>query len=259
MSNQRGKLEQEHLSYSQLSEYAQCPRKYYYRRIAKVPARPAYALVSGKAMHEGLERHNLELLQGNHTTQEDIIEAGVEHIRQCPEGDDLEVPRLRIIDLFVREARPAIGAYLKDAEPKILDSDIMGIVEEVSFELAGLPCVGYIDLHTSNGVWDYKFVGRRKSEKEVAVDPQLVLYKHVTGATQAGLVCLVRESPVAQAVEQPHDESIQAGVMDWANSVAKAIAVSKESGVWCRADPRAFTCGQTCPFYFHCYRKETCK
>ena len=254
--DQRAKLTQDdgHLSYSQLTEFSGCPRKYYYHRIAKILSKPAFDLVSGKAFHVGLEIHNQELIKGAHTNAKDIIDAGVEHIKASPEGDDLEIPRGRAIDLFVTEAKPSAGEYLDKAEPTLLRQDIVGIEEEIRFELGGFNFLGYIDLRTSDTIFDYKFTGRRKSAKEVAVDPQLILYRQHFNLKAGGLVCLIRERPVADIVMQEPNDAITAGVLDWAQSIVTGIKSAKETGVWPRCDPRSWTCGPKCAYYHQCFK-----
>lgn len=256
MSNQRDKIEGEHLSYSQLSEFAGCPRKYFLKRIKKIPAKPAYDLVSGKAVHSGLEHHNLSVVQGHATPLREIIEIGAEHIKACPEGDDLEIPRGRAVDMFVRETTKTVGTYLEKVEPEILKDDIVGIEEEVRFQLGGMDFLGFVDLRTTGGIIDYKLVSRRKSEKEVKVDPQLILYRRHFGLSSGGLALLLREKAVSELVIQQSDPNIEAGVIDWAESIVEAIKTAKATNVWPRADPRAWQCGPTCPYFYQCWRKN---
>jgi hypothetical protein len=255
--DQRAKLTQDdgHMSYSQLTEFAGCPRKYYHHRVAKVLAKPAFALVSGKALHVGLETHNKELIRGTHTSVKDIIDAGAEHIRGTPEGDDLEIPRGRAIDLFVTEAKPTAGEYLKSAEPEILKQEIIGIEEEIKFSLGGVPFLGYIDLRTTDTVLDYKLISRRKSAKEVASDPQLILYRQHFNAKAGGLVCLLRERAVAEIVMQDTTPAIVNGVLDWAASIVLGIQAARINGVWPRCDPRAWQCGPICAYYGICFKE----
>lgn len=258
MPNQRDLLPDDgHMSYSQLSEFAQCPRKYKLHRVDKIPTRPVFALVSGKAVHAGLEMHNLARIQGEGLSAKDIIEVGVGTIEGNPECTEVEgLTREQVKDTFAKSTGPAVASYLRDTEPKIADQSIIGVEQEIRFELGGVPFIGYVDLHTEEAIWDYKLTERKKSEKEVASDPQLILYRTQLRTPRAGLLCLMRNRGDSQLSEQPLTSPMVSGVMDWALSIVRGIQTARTTDVWPRADPRSFYCGRTCPYYYHCFKGE---
>lgn len=47
----------EHLSFSQVNTYNACPRRYFLSRVRGAPATPAWYLLTGSAIHDGIEQY----------------------------------------------------------------------------------------------------------------------------------------------------------------------------------------------------------
>ena len=67
----------DHLSYSSVNTYQQCPLKWYFRYVEKIPEEViGSALVFGCAIHSGIERHFQTLLEtDNAPTTEELLES----------------------------------------------------------------------------------------------------------------------------------------------------------------------------------------
>jgi ATP-dependent helicase/DNAse subunit B len=59
---------------SSINTYNQCPRKYYYQYILKLPTRPSIHLVRGNIAHSVLE----DFFSITHLTLESVMEEGFE-------------------------------------------------------------------------------------------------------------------------------------------------------------------------------------
>lgn len=68
----------EHLSWSQVSEYARCSKAYQLRRLYEAPVTPATWLFGGSLVHTAIEMYNLALVAGESPDPEVVWAAAVE-------------------------------------------------------------------------------------------------------------------------------------------------------------------------------------
>jgi len=255
----RKKIDYDHKSISQIVEYNICARYYYYHRIVGSYIPPYYKPTSGKLIHDGLERHNKERVRGQRgLTASQILEVAVTSLEQMENVSDLDLPLGKAKDQLVLDGVPPVGRYLGVTE-RVFDEVPVGeddVEKFMEFEFAGHKFVGYADLVLPSKVVDYKLVGRRKSAKDVLVDPQLHLYTSVLGRP-ASFVQLVRGKEVAEHTPQKQDERVANGVLGWIADTAKAIDVSKETGVFPRCHPGHWKCTKDmCPFFNRCFPRK---
>ena len=254
----RKKLDYDHYSISQIIEYSLCPKYYYYHRIEGRYVPPLYNMTAGKLVHAGLEEHNKEKVRGRQgLTAKQILEVAVAGLEQMEDASELDVPVAKAKDQLNLDGRPPVGRYLGVTErtfdeAPVSEDDVERFAE---FEFAGHKFVGYMDLVLPSRIVDYKLLGRRKSAKEVQVDPQLHLYSHVLGRP-AGFVQLVKGREVADHTPQPQDERTARGVLLWVEDMVRAIESSKQTGMFPRCSPAHWKCGKQCPFYPRCFRRK---
>lgn len=249
------RTEQPHYSWSQVSLWLRCPRRYYYQYIDRLPMRPVYALCSGKALHVGMEEHNRALVAGKRLPAKDIVEAGVAHLELDEAITELERPDWK--DDFVREVTPPAGHYVAYTEAEQLGSEapveLEDVEREIWFEVAGQPFLGYVDLVLPSRLLDYKFLGRRKSAQDVMFDGQLTLYRQVLGR-EAGFVQCIRKREVAEYTPQVQSEHVTRGVVAAVEDAVKSIEAAKVSGLFPRCDPKSWACSEAmCPFWRKCF------
>lgn len=255
----RKKIEYDHLSISQINEYSICPRFYYYHRVVGSYIPPYYLPASGKLIHDGLEEHNKERVRGRKgLTPSQILEIAVTGLESMPNVSDLDLPLGKAKDKLVLDGTPPTGRYLGVTE-RVFDELPVGeddVERLMEFEFAGYKFVGYADLVLPSRIVDYKLVGRRKSAKEVLIDPQLHLYTHVLGRP-ASFVQLVRGKEIAEHTPQPQEERMARGVLGWVADTAKAIETSKQTDVWPRCSPGHWKCSkERCPFWGRCFPRK---
>lgn len=245
----------DHLSYSQLNEFSMCPRRYYYNRIEKLKMRPAWPLVAGKAVHEGLEEHNRERMKGRKgLLPSEMLEVAVMSIEQREDVSEMEMSVDEAKDRLTKEAVPPLATYTGYTEQEIGD-DVVDVEKRLDFEFAGEKFVGYIDVEFGESLVDYKFTARRKSKKDIEVDPQLILYSEVVEKPGA-FVTLLKKKEVAEYDEQNPSKRVRHGVLTWLRDMVRAIKRAKKSGDFRQTDPRNWQCGETCPFYYKCFGRS---
>ena len=257
--SERKKIDYDHKSISQINEYSMCARHYYYHRVVGSYMPPYFKPTSGKLLHDGLEAHNKERVRGRKgLTTSQVLEVAVTGLEQMENVADLDLPLGKAKDQLVLDGTPPVGRYLGITERvfgevPVSEDDVERFME---FEFDGHKFVGYADLVLPSRILDYKLVGRRKSAKEVLIDPQLHLYTH-TLKKPASFVQLVRGKEVAEHTPQPEDERVASGVLGWIADTAKAIDTSKETGVWPRCSPGHWKCSKGyCPFYNRCWPRK---
>lgn len=238
------------LSWSQVNQYARCPRAYYFQRIQELLSRPAYALVSGSSAHKGLEIRNREVLSGGEPPAPDaVVEAAV----AAWEDSDFEDKR-KEKDRFVEDVSSPITEYCKKIAPSV-DARLTGVEEQIDFEIGGVPFLGFCDVVCEDRFADYKLIGRRKTEKDVRIDPQFMLYSEVLGR-HGDMVGLLRGGKAYLAQARPTKEE-RACVLGWVRSVVAQIKTARASGDFPRCDPRSWYCSRTgCEYWFECYGRK---
>jgi hypothetical protein len=207
-----------HVSFSQLSMYLRCSMQYYFRYILGLKDKPKVSLSIGKGGHAALEWNAKSKIRTGH---DQPVEAVVQKASD-------------FMDHYIREV--PVSEYEKDMEPGAAKDRFLGatrvfqtrdapkitpIMAELEFNLdlnkyldEPLPepiriVNGKIDILSTDRdmflavedvapivVDDYKFAGRKKSQDEVNISPQITLYntvvKEVVGKwpSKSGLVVL---------------------------------------------------------------------
>lgn len=254
----RADIDRPHLSWSQVSLFQRCPRRYYYQYIERLPMRPVYALASGKAMHAGLEQHHLELVRGvGGLSSEAIVDCAVAHFEGQEDVGELEIAKGKATDLLVKEIAPPVCHYVNFTEREELGREVPvaedDVEREIWFEVAGEPFVGYVDLVLPSTVLDYKLLGRRKTAQDVERDGQGVLYRRALGKPFAFVQCL-RGKEVSELTQQVTAEHVERGIYAAIEDAVRSIAVAKQTGHFPRCDPKSWACSEKwCPFFRKCY------
>jgi hypothetical protein len=253
----RLKIDYPHYSISQLQEHERCPRYYYYNRIEGRWVRPVYNLAAGKAMHRGLELHNLELAKGAAgLSVKDMIEIGITHMESAEDKDEMDMPFAKAKDKFAVDGTPPAGKYRTITERKVLEAgDISeeGVEQFVETEIAGHKVVGFLDLVLPGIIVDYKLIGKRKSAAQVERDPQLVLYEHIL-KRPGSFVQLIKGRETAEFTKRKSSAQVTAGVLAWVADRIEAIERDKKTGVFPRVHPASWVCGPRCPFFQDCFQ-----
>lgn len=251
-----------HLSFSQLNCYLKCPRFYRFKYVEELPMRPLYVMASGSAVHKGMEENNKALvLTGSGLSAKDMLELSVTMLEYTPGVEEMDVKLPKAKDQLVREAGPTLCEYKNSFETKVLgDSAPDGhiplstedVERELQFEFAGEFFVGYVDVILPCGIIDYKFSSRRKSQHMVDRDMQLWLYRRQLNLP-GSFVQLLRGKESVHLAPQHAPEHVGRGVINCAESVVRAIKISKETGSFPQCDPTSWWCDQDCPFYRKCF------
>lgn len=248
--------EKDHYSLSQVKVFTMCQYKYFLQYVKKLPYCINYSMVSGRALHAGLEENNLDLLEGaKGLTTSEIVEVAVTEYEEETEGlEDFDLDIDQGKDKLVKEITPTTKKYLEEVQPQLLEDGLVSAEEEIVLDVCHSPFIGYIDVTTEEMLFDYKTLSRRKSKQEINYDPQLVVYEKASGK-QGGFVQLMRGKDAAEIALPQRTKRTTKKIWTWVRSVVTQIKKAKKSGDFLKCDPTSWVCNK-CPFRFKCFYRN---
>jgi hypothetical protein len=235
-----------------------CPQKWFNEKVLGQRQRANLAMLTGSAVHKGLETHNLLRKDGGlGLSADDVVECSVAELKARDDITEIDESIGEATDTLVQAITGPVNHYLGATEVKVWrdgDPTKVGVEEEILWEVAGIPFVGYIDLNPDGApLIDFKLTGRRKSAHQVAFDGQLALYSMVK-EKPAAFVQLLRGRPQSVYAEQEPTAQLQKGVLGWLEGCVKGMEQARKTGVVGRAQPGDWLCKLgMCPFWDQCY------
>lgn len=249
------------LSFTQLSTFAKCPRRYYlaYEQGIKIP--PPFVLTDGRCYHKAAEAGNLALLNGRALTAAALAEHYHTALDCALATEEIQVTKGEV-DTARDIAGPLLAEYHGTVYPHLRPRE--GGVEhriDTLWQVDGSPVsfCGVVDLIEADGrILDYKSVGRFHGADAVRHSAQLHLYAGHLGGLDVGHIQLVKSRhPRVERVDVTLSPAAVRNTRRWAEDQARAIVACRASGVWPQCDRESWTCGEgNCGFYGICYLTE---
>lgn len=159
----------DHLSYSSISTYQRCPRKWKFRYLEKIPTRSSAPLAFGGAFHNTIEAY---LKEGG-----DLLAHWEEFWEDKTEEEDVDFDAETDEALFQQGVEmfqsPSIRNGLAQIRPlKIGDTPMIETKVSLEVENVPVPVIGYVDIITEDNLpGDFKTSARKwgatKAEKEI--------------------------------------------------------------------------------------------
>lgn len=242
----------DHTSASQLSCYAGCPRKYYYRYIAKIePETKGEGLILGSAVHSALawwfdERRMARTPSGAETLA--ILRADMH--AAFGEGHGFAVDRLSV------EAQGLVDAFIaRCGDLNVTHSEApitMALIDPETGEVMPRPLLGYLDFCLETGwVVELKTARAAYSRMAMATNLQFAAYcaalDFAGGGGRLNLVALIRTKTPRVQVETICPSRART---EWFMSVACALERGIASGIYPPA-PSVMNCA-SCEFKGRC-------
>lgn len=173
----------DHLSYSSISTYQRCPRKWKFRYIEKIPVVTSTALAFGGAFHSTIEEYlrvGGDLL--DHWEEKWVEKTGEAEVEFDAETD--EAMYQLGTEMF---QHPAVREGLSQIKPMRIGEALM-IEQKVSLEVEDVPVpvIGYIDVITDDSLpGDFKTSSNRWSASKAEKEIQPLFY--LAALDQAGI------------------------------------------------------------------------
>lgn len=248
------KIKEPHYSVSQLNLFSLCPLKYKYTYIDKLPYTPVYNLESGKALHGSLEASNNDVIAGRPPmTAKDTVDNAVavfeENTKDHIEDADFDLDEGK--DALVGDIKGPVGIFKEEVEKDFIEQGIVGSETSFDVTIAEQKFVGYIDLITNDVIVDYKLLGRKKAMGAVNMDPQLVVYEHITGKPGA-FVQFIRKRTRAEVAMPVRPPRVARAILGWVETQIKNIEACKKAGIFHPIAPTNWMCG-SCQFRYKCF------
>lgn len=247
-----------HLSVSQISTWMQCPRKYRFQYLDRLPwpAVPS-SLVFGTAVHAALAALSQARLEGDEPTLDDLH--GAYRVAWAAESKPMELKDGETPEALDAMARAMLAVALEQPRP----ARLLAVEEPFRIELApGVPpLIGVIDLIEERDgravIVEHKTGAQRFTDQRVADDYQPTAY--ALAALEMGLpgvtaiedvevrfnVLLKLKKPVID--ERPTRRTARQS--DELREVATAVWAAREAGIF--PPNRGWACA-TCPFRQAC-------
>ena len=243
-----------HYSISQLNLFSLCPLKYKLTYIEKLPYTPVYNLESGKALHSSLEANNIELIEGKAgLSKKDMVDNAVavfeDNTKDRIEDADFDLDEGK--DALVNDIESPVSTFKDEVESSFAEQGIVSAEKGFEIEIAGEKFVGFIDVETEDMIADYKLLGRKKAKGAVDMDPQLVVYEHVTKKPGA-FVQFIRKRSRAEVATPVRHPRVARAILAWIEKQIKSIEACKKADIFHPVAPTNWMCG-SCQFRYKCW------
>jgi len=244
-----------YMSYSRLSMYLSCPKKFEYRYVKKMIAPTSVNLAEGSAVHSAVEFDNIiKIYHGRQGVLEEIIEA-YEYAwnRKKQEVSKSEwVKSEETPDIVFTRDMALLKAYVGGSSNNIVPS----IDPEFKLEviISGVPFLMFIDCIENERIIDYKTVSRKKSKWEIDNDIQLTLYSMAIGISRVAFCQFLKvKVPYVHIEESFRTTKDYAKTEDIVRDVVDAIC----KGSFPRSNPsESFPCSpQYCGYWDICKKQ----
>lgn len=218
-------------SATQLSVYASCPRRYWYRYVEhRDPERRAPGLALGSAVHSAVAWWFEERAQERTPTEEDVQRVLRADLSAATASDALGLDPAARAQLAA-EADRLVRVFLAEAgDLPVIESEVrfdFVVRDPTTGEEMPRPLIGFFDAELANGrLVELKTAKRRYSLVDLRTNLQFGAYR--TAARYFGvdveLIVLVRtKQPRIQRVVLPHDRDVSTWFLAAAASIERAI------------------------------------
>lgn len=173
----------DHLSYSSISTYQRCPRKWKFRYLEKIPTISSAPLAFGGAFHNTIEDF---IVEGG-----DLLDHWEERWMEKTQEDDVQFDAEEDEALYQQGVEmfqsPSIREGLSKIKPLWIGDTPM-VEQKVSLEVENVPVpvIGYVDIITDDNLpGDFKTSSRKWGESKAQKEIQPLFY--LAALDQAGI------------------------------------------------------------------------
>lgn len=265
-------LPKPYLSYSQVSLYLQCPRRYERAYVRGERGPTTAAMAFGSAVHRGVEvavKHQIEHQAEIHkdALAEAVLHATNKELGEVAAWDDVFQDDVTSKQRFHRWAQHMTQSFVRNRLPQLRP---VASESHLRVMLDGrVPFHAVIDLveeYPESGIRvirDVKVTGKPYPPRRLEESLQLSIYAYLTKAQAVGYELFVRPSPgqTGQLVSQPPNTREGAPTASTrteaqllhAAAVVVEVAEQISKGNFPRTDPGSWSCnGKWCPLFQSC-------
>lgn len=173
-------IELDHLSYSSLSLYAECPAKWRFKYVQKITTKQSPALIFGSAVHDTIELLLMRRFEG--WPMGNLVEAWARAWHQRSKGDSVDWSGDLPEELENMGAQlfgsPDTKAAIESLRPALW-GELPAIEQRITLSVPGvpLPIIGYLDMLADDGVIvDFKTAARKWTHTQAQQETQPLFY-----------------------------------------------------------------------------------
>ena len=251
-----------HLSYSQLSVFTMCQRRYKFQYIDKIRTPIRGELLRGDAYHKAIAHAytNIVIYKEKPGIDEvlcvysDVWDKRLKDRIIIDEGEAIDIPSVDFRDKdpgkMKDEGIVLVKIYYDTIIPKIIPVEVE-VRKTTLYE--GIPLLAYMDLIDFGGiVIDHKVKAKSFSEGELAKDLQSSFYGLVLGRGRIEI-----HFHTALAVKEPYIKIVpiyrNRNDIDWVGALTMAAWRQIETGIF-TPSPAGWWCSPTeCPYWGYCH------
>jgi hypothetical protein len=237
-----------YLSSTQVTMYLRCPAQYNFRYVRDIKIPPNMNLVEGITHHQVQEYNNNQYVETNEFVEEDILSDCFVHNLSVNMEEIQDKKEKENKDEVIQRGTKLISDYCNYYRDLFIP--IKKPEQRIEIRISDIPFVLVTDIVSSEGVFDYKVVGRQKSKTDVDRDFQLTAYSYSEGNKNVGFISFVKtKQPKIDVINSRRDESHYNDMKEIVRGVANGI----KKGVFPRCDPLTTLCSpKFCGYWSMC-------
>lgn len=249
-----------HLSYSSIDTWLQCPAKWRFKYIHRIPVATAPALAFGTAFHATLRDF---YTPGKAMNTDDLPGVWLEHFQAATKDVEMDwsgglAEETVGVGMRLMSATPVL-TELAALSPRIAADGQPEMEVPITLRVPGvpIPVIGFIDFIGTDGtLYDFKTAARAWSVDQAEGEAQPLFY--LAGANQMGIphrpgvfrhfVAIKSRTPKVEIHETPHT----AAEVLWLFATVKGVWDAISAGLFPPSPKACFAYGQRCPYWSSC-------
>lgn len=243
----------QHISYSQVKMFLDCPRKYEAAYIERRVRDDSLALIFGKAYHQALETGLNAKMRGEElgpNLMDEVVEHAWSEVMKDGNADDIQDEENEIDKL-----KHLVGLYWAEVAPSVIPSAV-----ELKFSIpipgVDVPFVGIIDLIDNGFLVDHKTSNKSWSQSRADSDLQVTAYTYAYWAMRGEFPLGFRFDVAVKELKTPKimqlDTARTKNQVLWFESMLPIFWRAVKNGVFV-PNPTGFLCHKLyCPIWGEC-------
>lgn len=233
---------------SSIEMYLKCPKQWEFRYVRGYKMPPSIAMHEGSSHHTALDHNNQhKIKKGKDRSSRKLVEVFSDDLKSRTKNLDRDSWEGETYNSVQKRGVELIKTYLAEHA-----STIKPIAAEDHFKsetiVKGVRVGGFIDLETKTTVYDYKVVGKHRSERDARQSMQLGIYAAAKKKRKVGFITFNKKTLTIQKTKVTPLPAMTVA------AIIKSIQESIRKGAFPMTSPANFLCNKLYCGYWHLCR-----